>query len=348
VLQSDTGQPYSTCVRADATVAFAALKVGQILEPGAGFCGDVRVADIGIPQGAVAALKGPAVFLLEESDVSARLPLRKTESHKGSMGHVLLLAGSRGKSGAAALAARAALRGGAGLVTVATRPNALSDVLAHLPEAMGLELPNEGELSLADLNVLLEAAEGKQALVIGPGLARGPETAKVLSALMEELAIPCVLDADGLNAFTGQVGLLNKARCPLLLTPHPGEMARLLVRSTSEIQQDRLSSARALCAQVNAVIVLKGARTVIAKKDGTAFINPTGNAGMATAGAGDVLAGLCGALLAQGLSAEDAALMGVYAHGLAGDLAVGKTGQAGLLASDVVDALGEVWVRWNR
>jgi NAD(P)H-hydrate epimerase len=160
--------------------------------------------------------------------------------------------------------------------------------------------------------------------------------------------VPCVLDADGLNAVDGQLDMLKSAKCPLILTPHPGEMARLLGKTTAEIQSDRLGAARALASGAGAVAVLKGARTVIALPDGTAFVNPTGNPGMATAGSGDVLSGICGALLAQGLKPPDAAVAAVYAHGLAGDLIARRTGLMGLNASDLLQGLQEVWVRWQR
>lgn len=347
-LSSDTGQPYPSCVRADLTLAFGFLKVGQVLEPGASQCGELQVAEIGIPRAAQSVLKDPGVFLLEESDVRGRLPARRPESHKGSFGHLLIVAGSWGKTGAAALAARGALRAGVGLVTVATRPEAMVPVMAHAPEMMGVELVADGALGVADLNTLLEAAEDKQAIVIGPGIPRGEETAKLLGTLLEEVSIPCVLDADALNALEGSLDILKRAKGELLLTPHPGEMARLLGRTTQEVQADRLGAARALATQSQVVVVLKGARTVVARDDGTLFVNPTGNPGMATGGTGDVLSGVCGALLAQGLSTEDAAVTGVYAHGLAGDLVASQRGQMGLVASDLLDGLGEVWVRWQR
>ncbi len=347
-LQTDNGVPFAPCVAADVTLAFGFLKVGQALEPGASLCGELEVVDIGIPRAANQVLKEPHVYLLEESDVRGRLPSRKPDSHKGTFGHVLVVAGSWGKTGAAALAAKGALRAGAGLVTVATRPEALVPVMAHAPEVMGVELVGEGPLGQSDLNPLLEAADGKSAVVIGPGIPRGEETSKLLQALLEELEVPCVLDADALNALAGHLEILKKAKCELLLTPHPGEMARLADKTVVEVNQNRIISARSIATEHHVVVVLKGARTLIAREDGTVFVNPTGNPGMATGGTGDVLSGICGALFAQGLSPEDAAVTGVYAHGLAGDLVSKRTGQMGLVASDLLDGLGEVWVRWGR
>ncbi|MBL8953669.1 MAG: NAD(P)H-hydrate dehydratase [Myxococcaceae bacterium] len=347
-LQTDNGVPFAPCVAADVTLAFGFLKVGQALEPGASLCGELEVVDIGIPRAAHQVLKEPQVYLLEESDVRGRLPARKPDSHKGTFGHVLVIAGSWGKTGAAALAAKGALRAGAGLVTVATRPEALVPVMAHAPEVMGIELVGDGGLGPSDLNPLLEAADGKSAVVFGPGIPRGDETSKLLQALLEELEIPCVLDADALNALAGHLDILKKAKCDLLLTPHPGEMARLADKTVVEVNQNRIISARSIATENHVVVVLKGARTLIAREDGTVFINPTGNPGMATGGTGDVLSGICGALFAQGLSPEDAAVTGVYAHGLAGDVMAKKKGQMGLVASDLLDGLGEVWVRWGR
>ena len=347
-LQSDDGVPLPPTVTADVTLSFGFLKLGQALEPGATLCGDTRVVDIGIPRAAHARLSDPAVWLLEESDVKGRIPVRRPEAHKGSVGHVLVVAGSRGKTGAAALAGLAAYRSGAGLVTVATRPEALSTVMAHAPELMGVELPSTGPFGIGDLIDLLEAAEGKQAVVFGPGIARGDETGKLIAAFLEELTVPCVLDADGLNAIAGNLAVLKKAKCDLLLTPHPGEMARLIGTSVAEVQKSRVATVRDAAQSTQVVMVLKGARTLIAREDGTVFVNPTGNPGMATGGAGDVLSGVCAALLGQGLSPEDAAVTGVYAHGLAGDLVAARTGRMGLIASDLIDGLGEVWRRWGR
>lgn len=348
-LDSDSGVPFSVCVSADVTTTFGFAKLGQVIEPGASRSGRLEIIDIGIPRAAERVLAGtPNVYLLEESDVRGRIPQRKADTHKGTYGHVLVIGGSWGKTGAAALAARGVLRGGAGLVTVATRPEALVPVMQHAPELMGIELVNEGALGPRDLNALLEAAEGKDAVVFGPGIARDDETFKLIGPFLEELQCPCVLDADALNSIAGHLEVLQKAKSELLLTPHPGEMSRLVNLTTGEVQKNRVSLASAFAKDHQVVLVLKGARTLIARDDGTVFINPTGNPGMATGGTGDVLAGLCGALLAQGLSTEDAAVAGTWVHGLAGDLAKEKHGEMGLVASDLLDGLGEVWRRWGR
>ncbi|MBX7116002.1 MAG: NAD(P)H-hydrate dehydratase [Myxococcaceae bacterium] len=347
-LQSDTGQIFEPCVRADATVSFGLFKVGQLLEPGQSACGVQRCADIGLPAPALAAAQAPMTWLVEEADAKAVLPVRRADTHKGTYGHVAVIAGSDGKSGAAALTGCAVLKSGAGLVTIAARSRALSAALAHAPELMGHALSDAGPLGMADFDGLAQLLEKKDAVVIGPGIPRGPETADLICALMKQFAVPWVLDADAINAFEGQAGRLKGLTSQVLLTPHPGEMARLLGVTTQDIAADRLGVARRLASQIGATIVLKGARTVTADPVGTCFINPTGNAGMATGGCGDVLSGICGAFLAQGVTLPLGAYAAVYAHGLAGDLRVTATGQLGLLASDILQGLNEVWVRWKR
>lgn len=345
---SDTGRLEGPCVRADLTLALGVLKLGHALEPGATFCGAIERIDIGLPSLELAGVRDVSVFLVEESDARRALPARDADTHKGTYGHVLAIAGSWGKTGAAALVGKAALRTGAGLVTIAARPEALAPAMAHAPELMGVELVGDGGLGLGDLNPLLEAADKKSALVIGPGIPRSEDTARLLSSLLEELDAPTVLDADALNAFASSPELLSRAKAPLLLTPHPGEMARLLGISTQEVQADRINAARSFATKHHVAVILKGARTLLATEDGRVFLNPTGNPGMASGGTGDVLAGMCGALLAQGLSIEETAKTAVFAHGLAGDLASARTGQLGLTASDVLEGLGGVWTRWGR
>ncbi|MFZ5439241.1 MAG: NAD(P)H-hydrate dehydratase [Myxococcota bacterium] len=347
-LDSDSGAARSPCVTADLTLAFGYAKRGQVIEPGASRCGRLEVIDIGIPRAAEQVLHEPPLFVLEESDVRGRIPKRSADTHKGTFGHVLIVGGSWGKTGAAALAGLAALRGGAGLVTIATRPEALVPVMQHAPELMGVELVNDGPLGHRDLNALLDAAEGKSAVVFGPGIDRNEDTTRLLGAFLEELSCPCVIDADGLNALAGHLELLQRAKGELVLTPHPGEMSRLLGLSTAEVQSNRVELARSFARDHQVVLVLKGARTLIARHDGTVFVNTTGNPGMATGGTGDVLAGLTGALLAQQLSPEDAALVAAWVHGAAGDHAKAQRGELGLIASDLLVGMTDVWRRWGR
>ncbi|HVG58932.1 MAG TPA: NAD(P)H-hydrate dehydratase [Hyalangium sp.] len=347
-LQSDTGETFLPYVEADVTVSFGCLKRGQVLEPGASLCGELRRVDIGLSAATVQGLEGPVLRLVEESDARGVLPPRRRDTHKGTYGHVLVVAGSRGKSGAAALVSLAALRSGAGLVSVATRSDTLEAVLSHAPEVMGIPLEAKGALGPADLEPLLAAAEGKDALVIGPGIPRGPDTGKLISELLERADAPVVLDADALNAIAGDLGVLHRAKRPVILTPHPGEMARLIGRSTKDVQAERLEVARELAMAHKVTVVLKGARTLISSADGELYVNPTGNPGMATAGSGDVLSGICGAFLAQGFRVPDAIWAAVYAHGLAGDLAAQRRGLVGLVASDIIKELTSVWTRWER
>ncbi|MCP3103514.1 NAD(P)H-hydrate dehydratase [Myxococcus sp. K15C18031901] len=348
-LQSDTGQAFTPCVEADVTVAFGFLKPGQVLEPGASLCGRVARVDIGMGGEASREVTGPSLFRVEESDARAVLPVRKADTHKGTYGHVLVVAGSRGKTGAAALVSKAALRSGAGLVTVATRSDVLDAVQAHSAEIMGIPLEAAGPLGLGDLDALLAAAEGKDALVMGPGIPRGPGTGALIGELVSRLDIPVVLDADALNAVADDVSVLRRAKAPVVLTPHPGEMSRLTGKSTREVQSERLEIVGRLATGLGVTVVLKGDRTLTAHPDGRVFINTTGNPGMATGGSGDVLSGVVGALLAQSLPIPDAVWTAVYAHGLAGDLVAARRGQLGLVAGDLIEqGLCEVWVRWGR
>jgi NAD(P)H-hydrate epimerase len=347
-LHTDTGEPFSPCVEADVTITFGFLKQGQVLEPGATLCGELRCVDIGIPNEAVEPKVGAEMFLVEEADARGAIAPRRSDTHKGTYGHVLVVAGSHGKSGAAAMSALGALRGGAGLVTVATRSEVVESVLGHAPEVMGWPLENRGPLGMADLEPLLEAAEKKDVLVIGPGIPRGEETTKLLGELLSRVNAPAVLDADALNAVAQDLDVLRRAKGPLVLTPHPGEMSRLTGVPTKDLQKARVEVARDFARTHGVTLVLKGARTLIAHKDGTVYVNPTGNPGMATGGMGDVLSGVLGALLGQGLKLPEAAWTAVYAHGLSADLMVAKRGRLGLIATDVAKGMCNVWTRWNR
>jgi NAD(P)H-hydrate epimerase len=343
-LNTDSGHPLGACVRADMTVTFGALKIGLCLEPGASLAGEVVVADISIPPEALEELPARAE-LLEERSIRALFKPRPRDSHKGRFGHLLVIAGSSGKWGAAALAARGALRSGVGLVTCVAR--GVSPALGPVPEAMTVELLGKTPLGREDLPVLLQAAEEKSALAIGPGIQRGPETAALLGQLLAEFHGPAVLDADALNALAGSLELLHAAAGPVVLTPHPGEMARLCDLTIEQVQADRIGVARGLAQAQRLTVVLKGARTVVADPDGTVAVVPTGNPGMATGGTGDVLCGMLGSLLAQGLPMEEAARAAPYLHGLAGDRVARRLGQRGLKAGDVADELGALWSDWG-
>ena len=240
-LPSDTPTPFDPCVQADLTVALGAPKVAQVIEPGATRCGQLHVVDLGLVGEVPRDLE-----LLEEQAVRARLSPRAADTHKGTYGHVLVVAGAPGKTGAAAMSGLGALRGGAGLVTVATREAALPWVQLQAPELMGVPLPGTGPLALGDLDALAAAAKGKDALVVGPGIPRGPQTAVVIGELLAQGEAPVVLDADALNAIAQRLEVLGRARGEVLLTPHPGEMATLLGTTTAQVQKDRLGAARTL------------------------------------------------------------------------------------------------------
>jgi NAD(P)H-hydrate epimerase len=277
------------------------------------------------------------------------VPDRPDAGHKGDFGHALIVAGSPGKSGAAILAARAAVRAGAGLVTAAVPEPLLATVELGSVESMTLALPAGpgGQIAAAAVDRLLAAAEGKQAMALGPGLGQEEETAEAIRRLVREIEIPLVIDADGINAFAGRAGEIA-GRYPAgretVLTPHPGEMGRLLGISTAEVQADRVAAVRRAAKETAAVVVLKGHLTLVAipeEEGGEAevYVNPTGNPALATGGTGDVLTGLLAGLLAQGLGAGEAACLAVYLHGLAGDLVAARRGDRGLAAGDLVDVL---------
>jgi ADP-dependent NAD(P)H-hydrate dehydratase / NAD(P)H-hydrate epimerase len=346
-LSADIGRPLGPCVAADRTITFAFPKRGLVVYPGLCLAGEVVVADIGIPAAAAARVAAQAE-LLQGEEARALVPPRAPEAHKGDAGRLLVVAGSPGKSGAAHLALWGALRGGAGLVTLAARPEALAMALSGRPEAMSLSLPGEGPLGPGDLRLLAEAARASDALVIGPGIPRGPATGALVRELLAQGGVPAVIDADGLNALAEAPGGAAGLPVPVVLTPHPGEMARLTGRLVAEVQADRLGQAAESARAWGATVVLKGARTVVADPDGLLAIIPTGNPGMATGGTGDVLAGLAGALLAGGLPPGAAARVAAWVHGRAGDLATRRTGERGLLAGDLADAIGEVWAEWER
>ncbi|MBU1007007.1 MAG: NAD(P)H-hydrate dehydratase [Candidatus Omnitrophica bacterium] len=267
---------------------------------------------------------------------------RLKDSHKGDYGHVFILAGSRGLTGAAALCANAALRSGAGLVTLGI-PDSLNAVMQiKLTEAMTCPLPEtkRATLSLKAENEILKRADGCDAVVLGPGLSRDPETIKLIKNLIPKIKKTMVLDADALNAIAGTADILKKAKVPVVITPHPGEMSGLIGKNKDFIQKNRLNVAKRFSNNYNAVVVLKGMGTIVADKN-SCYINKTGNPGMATAGSGDVLSGIVGSFLAQGIKAFNAARMAVYVHGLAGDLAAKEKGEAGLIASDILDNIPE-------
>lgn len=334
----DTGAVSEPATRASKTVTFAYPKVGLVQYPGADLVGEMEVADIGIPLNIVKDVATSRVYMTTLEEAEALLPRRPPDVHKRQCGSVLVVGGSPGLTGAAALAARAALRAGAGLVTLAV-PEGVHDILeVKLTEVMTRPLPQgkDGALSLKAAGVIAESSNEFDVVAMGPGLSTGGEVAKVVMELVKALEVPLLLDADGINAMIGKTALFARRRSPLILTPHPGEMARLAEISTAEVQVDRIGTAREAAENWSAVVVLKGAGTLVAAPGGTVKVNTTGNPGMATAGMGDVLTGCIASFVGQGLSAFDAAVAGVYYHGYAADLAARMDGMVGMLAGDVI------------
>jgi len=336
-LNSETGQICGACIRATATATFAFAKCGHVLHPGWGLSGALRIVDIGIPPHIVESV-GPRQQLLTPASVSGFLPRRSADAHKGTTGHLLVVAGAPGKTGAAAMTALSAMRAGAGLVTLAVPRNLNPVIEPQVTEVMTSPLPEtvDGTLDEKALDRILALAADKKCLALGPGIGTGEETQRLVHRLVEQSPVPLVIDADGLNCIAGDADLLKRAAAPVVITPHPGEMSRLSDTPTRKIQQDRIGHSRSFAERHRVVVVLKGAATVVAAPDGACFVNPTGNPGMASGGMGDVLTGLIAGLLTQGIAPPAASCAGAFVHGMAADALAEKVGPFGYLASDVM------------
>jgi NAD(P)H-hydrate epimerase len=331
-----TGGAPGAAVEADTTVTFGALKPGLVFHPGAALAGVISVVDIGFPPDLVRS----DLHLVEAADVAAVLPRRDPDSHKRSTGVVLVVAGSRAMTGAAVLVARAATRAGAGLVTLAVPQSILPVVEAGVIEATYLALPETeaGSVALGAFAAVMERLDGANALAIGPGMTTEPETSELIRRVVASSPVPLVLDADGLNAFTGLTGELAARRADAILTPHAGEFARLTGASAPSIQEDRVEHVRKAVAELGCTVLLKGSRTLVGGAAGRVRVNPTGGSYLATAGTGDVLTGTIAAFLAGGIEPADAGMAGAYVHGLAGWLASRGAGGR-IVASDVASSL---------
>ncbi|MCY3724702.1 MAG: NAD(P)H-hydrate dehydratase [Candidatus Poribacteria bacterium] len=347
-LAADTGHPLGVCVQADRTVTIGLPKRGLLMHPGAELVGKLEVVDIGFPEQVVNA-QDIQVNWTSAAHAAQWMPPRPAFSHKGSYGRVLVVAGSTGMTGAAALASEAALRTGAGLVTLAT-PKHLNPILEGLlPEVMTLLLPETdvGSLAASATSPILEFAEKtKSILAIGPGLSQHPETVSLVHQLIREnreqrIDLRMVIDADGLNALAQDRETLSRLNSEAVLTPHPGEMARLTNTAVPTLEADRIGTAQQFASEQGVTLVFKGAPTVTSDPNGNLWINSTGNPGMATGGMGDVLTGVIAGLMAQGIPSESAAALGVYLHGLSGDIAAERFGRHGLIASDVLKTVPE-------
>ncbi|HEY7041715.1 MAG TPA: NAD(P)H-hydrate dehydratase [Methylomirabilota bacterium] len=338
-LGGDDGVLPGATVRATSTATFAGLKRSLLLYPAAACAGHVEIVDIGVPADEVR--RGIATWRLEAADARALFPPRQADAHKGRFGHLLVVAGSLGKTGAAVLAGRAALRAGVGLCTIAAPASQQPIIATQAPEYMTEALPETPARSLARAahDRVLELARGVDAVALGPGLSLDPETQELARTLVRELDRPMVVDADALSALAGHLDLLRHAAGPRALTPHPGEMARMLGVGIDRVQADRIEVARAFAREQRVALALKGAGTVIAGPDGHVAVNPTGNPGMAKGGSGDVLTGIVGALLARDVDAVEALRGGCYLHGLAGDVAARDRGEHAMIPSDLIESL---------
>ncbi|MBM63023.1 MAG: bifunctional ADP-dependent NAD(P)H-hydrate dehydratase/NAD(P)H-hydrate epimerase [Acidobacteria bacterium] len=340
-LSGDMNLVFGDSIDARMTVTLGAPKVPLLMTPTSNRVGALVLADIGIPDSVLEEVTGPRIEVITSSCAKALLPTRAADAHKGDFGRVLLVAGSAGKIGAACLAGMGALRSGAGLVTVATPETCRSAVSSWMPEYMTLGLDDSGDGRVKSIAVDKLLQEPHDVLAVGPGLGLGAEVTKFVQTLVRQSVGPLVLDADALNAFAGDSSeLCGGVGCEIVITPHPGEMARLVGIGTDEVQASRIEVASEFAKARQIYVVLKGARTVVATPGGNTWINVTGNAGMATGGTGDLLTGVISSWIAQSLNVEQACVLGVFLHGLAGDLAVAKCGQVALLASDVGDHLG--------
>ncbi|MGE5614785.1 MAG: NAD(P)H-hydrate dehydratase [Bacillota bacterium] len=331
------GSIMGVCVKADVTVTFCMPKLGLVLHPGCEYVGRLRIADIGIPPEAIARQR-ILTELTGRAEVSRLIPARKAESNKGDYGRVLIITGSTGMTGSGCLASLAALRTGAGLVYAGV-PESLAGIYGSmLAEHVVLPLKDGGAGILSEecAEQIITYMEKMDVAAVGPGLTASDTIRRIVEKIVANSKVPLVLDADALNAISGNTEILGKLKTDAVITPHPGEMARLTGLDTAGVQRDRIGVAARFAARYGVTVVLKGNRTVIAQPDGRIHVNPTGNAGMATAGSGDVLTGVIAGMAAQGVPVADAAIAGVYLHGLAGDKAAGETGMHGMLAGDIV------------
>jgi NAD(P)H-hydrate epimerase len=339
-IDGTTGQILGTAVRARITVTFAFAKLGHVLFPGAEETGRLVISDIGIPAELMETASG--YDFLDIETIRPLLHRRDRMAHKGQFGHCLIIAGSTGKTGAAALSANSAVRTGSGLVTLAVAESIHTVLEMKTTEVMTSPLPDSGSghLTNSAFPAIEKLLAGKDAVAIGPGLDRRPGTYALVQTLVEAITVPLVIDADGLNALAEEITVLNRKKSKLLiLTPHPGEMARILGTSIHDVEQNRISLAMEFARKYGVYLVLKGARTIIATPDGTVAINGSGNPGMGSGGMGDVLTGVIVSLLGQGYSARDTCRLGVFIHGYAADLVAKEKGEIGINATDVHERL---------
>lgn len=351
---ADNGSIMGVAIRADYTVTFGLPKIGHYLYPGADYTGRLFVEDIGFPKDIINA-KRLRLSLIDNEMASNLLPQRQRYSHKGDYGHVFLIGGSKGKTGAILMAAKAALRSGSGLVTIGVPESLIGIFQERVTEEMTFPLKDDGKgmLSEKSLDSIFQfLTERADIIAVGPGMGVNSDTKKIMEEIILKSTVPLVIDADGINSITSK-NVMKKAKAPIILTPHPGEMARLLRKSEAshtekeirvELERDKINIASSFSKETGTYLVLKGVPTIVTEPEGLAFINTTGNPGMATAGSGDVLTGIVSSLLGQGLSPLDASILGVFLHGLSGDIAACKKGYHSLIATDIIEYLPEAYL----
>lgn len=339
-LSSDTFQVIGPCIKADLTVTLAAPKIAHVFAPAEEYVGELVVADISIPP-FLFADKSLRLEMVERGNILPYFSRRKRDTHKGTYGHLFILSGSLGKTGAAVMAAKAALKMGAGLVTVGTPQSCLRIIARSMIELMSEPLPEtpDGKFSEEALDKILKLLEGKDALLLGPGISTHESTSKLVFSLLPQIKVPLVLDADALNILASKKNLLKSLSKPVVLTPHPGEFARLLGLSTKEVVERKLELVPQFAKEYGVFLVLKGYRTLISSPEGNVYINPTGNPGMATAGTGDVLSGMIASMVIQEKDILEALLAAVYTHGLSGDIVAKKVGERPLTAGNIITYL---------
>jgi NAD(P)H-hydrate epimerase len=349
-LDADRGRILGACIKATHTVTMGLPKRGLILFPGAKYAGRLSIVDIGIPKQLLED-ENISLNLITEKDIVSSLPLREPDAHKGSFGHIFVIAGSLGLTGAAALTSLGALRSGVGLVTLGI-PQSLNEIMERkLTEVMTKPLAETKEktLGLTAYEEIKKFSSKVDVLALGPGLSINPETSELVRKIVSGINLPMVIDADGVNALAGHLRILKTIRPSdhptKIITPHPGEMARLLNISASQVQEDRIGIAQKVAQEYKVIVVLKGARTVIASSRGDTYLNPSGNPGMASGGSGDVLTGLIASLIGQKMEPLEASKAGVYIHGLAGDMAAQEKGEMSLIASDLLERIPQVLKR---
>ncbi len=349
-LDASSGRPLGVCIKAVATATFGLPKVGQVITPGHNYVGKLKVVDIGIPQSVITEFNPRRVFF-DSTEAAGLLKPRQDDSHKGTYGHLLVVSGSVGKTGAAALVCQGASRVGTGLVTLAI-PKSLNPILeVKLTEPMTLPVAETGEqtISLEALDTIVAEAKTRSALAVGPGISLNEEPLELVRKLIGRVDRPMVIDADGVTALKGHLEALSSSTAPVIITPHPGEMARIIGKTSSYVQANRLEVAEEFSKKHGVIVVLKGFRTIISAPDGRTTVNSTGNPAMATGGMGDVLTGMIGGFLAQKYDPFDAACLGVYFHGKAADTVCEQKKYASVLATDLLNVIpGEIYSSMTR